>query len=134
MPLPALLLSRLATGALPVVFSLLGDMYDTSRRAGVSSMVQVGGCVLRRVPQASQLQLRLLQACRHVQTLCSPCHPTPAAGHGRGAGGRAGHRRICGPRLGLAMAFCHRQHTLSGRWAACVRVHVRGQGVGQLAC
>ncbi|PRW58958.1 MFS family transporter: sugar [Chlorella sorokiniana] len=28
-------------GALPVVFSLLGDLYDTSRRAGVSSMVQL---------------------------------------------------------------------------------------------
>ncbi|KAI7844379.1 hypothetical protein COHA_002177 [Chlorella ohadii] len=29
-------------GALPVVFSLLGDLYDTSRRAGVSSMLATG--------------------------------------------------------------------------------------------
>ena len=28
-------------GALPVVFSLLGDLYDPTRRAGVSSLVQL---------------------------------------------------------------------------------------------
>ena len=31
----------LFAGALPVVFSLLGDLYDPSRRAGVSSIVQL---------------------------------------------------------------------------------------------
>jgi MFS family permease len=30
-----------SAGALPVVFSLLGDLYDPSRRAGVSSIVQL---------------------------------------------------------------------------------------------
>lgn len=44
-----------AAGALPVVFSLLGDLYDTSRRAGVSSMVQAS-C---RVPVSHHALLQL---------------------------------------------------------------------------
>lgn len=36
-PLPTLS----PAGALPIVFSLLGDLYDTSSRAGVSSIVQL---------------------------------------------------------------------------------------------
>lgn len=61
--------------------------------------------------------------------------PPPAAGHRHWAGSRAGHRRICGPRLGLALALCDRQRTCGSRWGkrhACG--NVRPKTAVKLAC
>lgn len=68
----------------------------------------------------------------HRLTACLTV-PPPAAGHRHWAGSRAGYRRVCGPRLGLALALRDRQRTCGGRWGqrhACGNVRPRARSNG----
>ena len=106
-------------GTLPLIFSLLGDLFDSSRRAGVSSVVQlstgvglaVGQGIAGLVGERSR-RLGCLPGAGRAQRAAQPtpsprcCPPSPHHPALAPACVCRAFARVCRSCLGLALALC----------------------------